>query len=710
MTGETHPVLKGPHAQPPSNRIVLQGSDVIAGMGEAVVIAVGRQTRLGALAAALNCATDQESPLDTRLGRVLRIAGPLAVAGGTVVGGAGLIHGLGGLAEMITLGVVSGLNAIPYGLPLLAGAGQAAVSQRLARQNALVRRLAGVEALGRVDIACIDKTGTLTEGKLAVVLLAVQDEETAWPGALSEDFRDLLSTAALASPCPAVVSPFEGMVTSPALHPTDLAVIEAAQSVGLHNLLCQPRQAEAPFYSTRSFHASLVGGRLHLKGAPERLIPRCTKVRKAGSDQPLDDAGRAALLARAAELAQRGHRILLAAQGPADTPVDNPRELTALGYLGIHDPLRVGVHEAVQRCHKAGLRVLMLTGDHPATAHAVARDAGLLTPGRTDVLTAAELTELPPEERGRRLSQAAVVARATPLDKLGIVRELRRCGHSVAMTGDGINDAPSLRLADVGVAMGKTGTEVARQASDVVLIDDNFGTLVNALVEGRSFWRNMRSSIGMLTAGNVGEMGFLMGAGVCGLGVPLDSSAILLMGMIGDVLPTLALVLQRPPDHRLEHLAQEGLSALDKTLRREPVVRGLANAAPSLTAYLLALPLGAMQANSVAFASLVSGSLLQTLDSAQSGRSLRTPLLTAVGGSLALLGGALLIPGVGEVFALATPGVQGWGLVGASAASSVVLRRLIQGGVDLPAALQKLWGQADVPSSNGPAAALQGVP
>jgi magnesium-transporting ATPase (P-type) len=241
------------------------------------------------------------------------------------------------------------------------------------------------------------------------------------------------------------------------------------------------------------------------------------------------------------------------------------------------------------------------------------------------VVTAAELSGLPPEALGRRLSQAAAVARATPLDKQWIVRELRRCGHSVAMTGDGVNDAPSLRLADVGVAMGGTGTEVARQASDVVLTDDNFGALVNALVEGRTFWRNMRNSIGMLTAGNAGEMGFLMGAGVCGLGVPLDSSAILMMSVIGDILPSLALVLQRPQERRLEHLAREGLSALDRTLRRDPLVRGVANAASSLTAYLLALPLGAMQANSVAFASLVSGSLLQTLDCAWSGRLLRGP-------------------------------------------------------------------------------------
>ena len=378
---------------------------------------------------------------------------------------------------------------------------------------------------------------------------------------------------------------------------------------------------------------------------------------------------------------------------PRDLPTcdpGNPQGLTALGFVGIHDPLRAGVRKAVERCQKAGVRVLMLTGDHPATARSIARDAGLLTPGQQDVVTAAELRELAPDELGLRLFKAAAVARATPLDKLFIIQELRRGGHSVAMTGDGVNDAPALRLADVGVAMGKSGTEVARQASDVVLMDDNFGTLVDALVEGRTFWSNMRNSIGMLSGGNTGELGFLVGASLLGFSTPFDPPAILMMSMIADVMPALALIWQRPVHHRLDHLAREGLPVLESTLRKDPLVRGFATGLPSIAAYLAALPAGPVQANSVAFASLISGSLLQTLDTRRSDRYLRWPLVAAVAGSLVLLGGVLATPGIGGLFGLAMPTFQGWTIVGASAATSVILRQLAEGTIQLPAALQSL--------------------
>ena len=244
----------------------------------------------------------------------------------------------------------------------------------------------------------------------------------------------------------------------------------------------------------------------------------------------------------------RGLRTLLIAEGSPQTAIDDPQELRALGFVGIADPLRPTVHGAVGRCRAAGVRVVMITGDHPATARAIAQEAGLAD-GAGDLLTGDELAELDDEVLDQRLERATVIARATPLDKLRIIRGLRRRGHTVAMTGDGVNDAPALRLADVGVAMGRGGTEVARQAADVVLADDDFATLVEALVEGRGFWRNMRRALGLLLGGNAGELGLIVGTSVLGFTSPLNTRQILVVNLITDALPALSVALQQP-EHR----------------------------------------------------------------------------------------------------------------------------------------------------------------
>jgi magnesium-transporting ATPase (P-type) len=669
LTGESLPVVKGPDEVTDAGRIILEGSDVVVGTGRAVVVAVGRHTRLGATAAALNVERDEESPMHARLGQILRLALPLAFGGGAVAGAAGLLYG-GLPATQLTVGVTTALSAIPEGLPLLAGVGQAGVARRLAAHRALVRRVAAVEALGRVDVACTDKTGTLTEGRLVLRLIADADQEATVYEPLPPELRQLLLAAALASPRP---DGPEG-----ATHPTDLAVLRGAEDAGLGETITTPRLAEVPFDSARAFHTTRIPGRLCVKGAPERLVPRCLGLRRRGAHVPLDAAGRAALLDRAAHLAERGLRVLMVAEGPPDADLRDPQGLTALGFVGISDPLRPAVPWAVRRCQAAGVRVLMLTGDHPATARAIADEAGLLLLGHDEVVRAAELAELPLEELGRRLERAAVVARAAPLDKLRIIESLRRRGHVVAMTGDGVNDAPSLRLADVGVAMGRTGTEVARQASDLVLIDDDFATLVEALIEGRGFWRNMRNALGLLLGGNAGELGLVVGASLMGFGSPLSAVQILLVNMITDALPSLAVVLQRPQHRDLAGLAREGLSALDKGLRRDVLRRGLATGVPSLGAYLLMQSLaGPEQASAVAFTSVVLTQLAQTLEVGRVEGTLSRSVVGAVAGSAAFLASAVTIPPLRDFLGLLSPSVLGWGVVGGAAASAVVISRAI---------------------------------
>src|SRR5829696_4271558 len=375
LTGESLPVAKGPDMTGDADRVVLEGSDVTVGSGKAIVVAVGAGTRLGATAAALAIDETQESPLGRRLGELFHQGLPVLLLGGALVTASGLLWGRP-LVEQLALGASIAVAAVPEGLPLLAGVAQAGVARRLAPRRALVRRLAAVEALGRVDVAACDKTGTLTEGRLAVSAVAAPDgEKASVPGELPARLRDILLVAGLASPRPEDAQ----------AHPTDVAVVEAAREAGVEKL-DQEREREAPFEPARAFHAAEVAGRLCVKGAAEALVSRCAAVRRGDDRERLDDAGREGLVSAADDLAGRGLRVLLVCEGSPGGDVEDPRELTALGFLGIADPLRPEVADAVHRCRDAGVRLIMLTGDHPATARAIAEDAGLPA-GDADVLT-----------------------------------------------------------------------------------------------------------------------------------------------------------------------------------------------------------------------------------------------------------------------------------------------------------------------------------
>lgn len=668
LTGESLPLAKGPSGGADASRVVLEGSDVVVGTARGVVVAVGPDTRLGSIAAALNLDEAPSSPLATRLSRMLRQLLPLIATGGAIVTAAGVLRG-DPLLGQLALGASVAIAAVPEGLPILAKVGEAAVARRLTNRHALVHRLSAVEALGRVDVACTDKTGTLTEGHLALRCVADIDREVFLPGTLPRELRHLLLTAALAGPHPDA--------PDAASDRTDVAVAQAAADADLGSELRVAREAQSPFDSARSFHAAVVRGRLCVEGAAEALVRRCNRLRRAGDDQPLDEAGQEELLARAKQLAERGLRVLMVAEGRPATSVDDPHELIALGFLGISDPIRPAVPAAVRRCQEAGVRVIMLTGDHPATARTIASEAGLLGHEHA-VLTGSEIATLPDDVLDQRLEQTAVIARATPLDKLRIVESLQRRGHTVAMTGDGVNDAPALRLADVGVAMGRGGTEVARQAADVVLADDDFSTLVETFVEGRSFWRNIRRALGLLLGGNLGELGLQVGASMLGLVAPLTSRQILAVNLITDVLPALAVALQEPEHHNLALLAREGASTFDVRLRKDIVRRAIATAVPALAIYLTTLrPMGIPGARTAAFASIVATQLAQTLDAGWAEGGLSQSVFGAVAGSTGMLAAALTIKPLRDFLGLTLLTPLDWALVGAGALVAVVLGRML---------------------------------
>jgi magnesium-transporting ATPase (P-type) len=643
---------------------VLEGSDVTVGVGRAVVVAVGQHTRFGAMATAMQVSAARKSPLDARLSRLLAMAGPAFLAGGAVTGVAVFAYGSLPAIEAITLGVSTALATIPTAPQVVAAVGQTAAATRLAQQQTLVRRLNGIEALGRVDVACIDKTGTLTEGHLSLCLVADLDDEEGWPKRLATDFLHVLRIAGLASPHP------DHLHAS--LHPTDHAVVHAAHEAGLADELRMLREAEAPFDAVRGFHGALVGGRVCIKGAPERIAPRCTRI----AGKLLDDAGRQRLLDRADHLARRGLRVLLVAEGPGHAAPHDPSELDVVGFLGLTDRLRPSAPATIARCQEAGVRVLMITGDHLETARTIGRRAGLYHDNGHEAVTAAELLHLPPADLDVRMNHVAIVARATPADKVKIIESLHRMGHVVAMAGDGINDAPALHHADVGIAMGRSGTEAAQQAADVVLAEDDLAQLAEALIEGRGLWRNMRHALGLVVGGNAAEMSLVTAAASTGLGAPLTPVQVLLAALMTDGLPPLATAKQSPGHFKLSLLTREGLPALDSHLRRDVVRHALATGVPTLGAYgWMHAIAGPVEASAVAFASLIGTQLAQTLEAGKSQGLRSRVVLRTVGGTAAALGLGLGVPPLREFFGLVAPSALGWGAVAASSVLAAAISR-----------------------------------
>jgi magnesium-transporting ATPase (P-type) len=525
--------------------------------------------------------------------------------------------------------------------------------------------LAAVESLGRVDVVCVDKTGTLTENRLRLQLVVAPSGERGEPEALPESLRPVLRCAALASPPPG--SPTQG---------TDAAVVEGARLADLDGGLQEQRTHEIPFDPARGFRGALVDGKACVKGSPEELVWRCTRVRRRGRDKELGDDGRNELLDLAHELAEDGLRVLMVAEGSAATSLADPENLVALGFLGIRDTVRTSASQAIRDCREAGIRPIMLTGDHPATASAIGREIGLLDGGR--VLTGLEIEQLSGEELAIALDGACAVARITPLQKLTIVEALQRRGHVVAMTGDGVNDAPALRLADVGVAMGPSGTEVARQAADLVLADDDLRVFVDALIEGRTFWANLRVAIAMLLGGNLGEVAFIATLASAGFATPLTARQVLAVNLVSDVLPAISLVVQPPKRRDLAQLAREGDARLGPQLRREIFTRAAATATPALAAYLLARTfLGARRAQSVGFASIVLTQLTQTLDAGREDGRTSLATTAAAGGSAALLTAALHARRAQAFLGLTAPGLLGWTLIVAAGLAAPAVSRTL---------------------------------
>ncbi len=716
LTGESLPVFKtaSPSFQSAladRSSMLFEGTAIASGRATAVVVAAGDDTEARRAALGSSRAKNQ-SGVDRRLQSLINLTGPVALASGVGLVGFGLLRGKK-LRDLVGSGVSLAVASVPEGLPLLATAAELASAKRLARRGALVRNPSAIEALGRVEILCVDKTGTITEGRieLASVSDGVVEESAGSPSAAR------LSALAIGLRATAVRRTSE----TPA-DPTDAALVRAAARLGLVPQADCPgwrRDQELTFEAGRGFHASLAGadaGRiLSVKGAPEAVLKQCGFWRRAGATVPLDAVAHGQLHVLAGLLARRGLRVLAVAERVVEPTADavslaRPTGLEFRGFLTFSDPVRPSAAAAIARLDRAGVRTVMATGDHPGTAKAIAAELGLPA---GDVLTGPELARMSDAELDERVEQVRVFARVAPAQKVRVVRAFQRRGRVVAMVGDGANDAPAIRLADVGIALGERSTSAARVAADVVVTDERIDTVVDAIVEGRALWASVRDAVSILVGGNLGEIGFALAGGLIDGKPPLDPRQLLLVNLLTDVAPAMAVALRPTAESSLVALAREGPDAsLGRLLDRDIASRAFVTAAGAGAAWTVARLSGsAERARTVGLVALVGAQLGQTLASG----GVSVPVLTTSLASAAVLGAIVQSPGISHIFGCQPLGPSGWVTAivasGAATGASLILPQAVESlgerlGVDawLGSALTGAGGAFDVAPSARPEA------
>ena len=575
LTGESLPVAKrigGSHT-------VYMGTVVTKGRGQAQVLATGMTTEMGKIAGMLREIEEEATPLQKKLAQLGKYiaAGCLSIC--LLVAVAGILRGYP-LFDMFTTGISLAVAAVPEGLPAIVTIALALAVTRILKRNALVRRLHSVETLGCADVICTDKTGTLTENKMTVrrVFTAegLVEADNLSALSLSPSLRRLCEIAAYASNA---VLGADGASTGG--DPTETALLVMARKAGIIPGSAFTRRDEIPFDSDRKRMTVFLDdptGRSYSfsKGAPDILLERCRYVLTNIGVQPMTPSLRGQMEQAAAHMAQSAMRVLGFAykESPASR-AGAEQDMIFVGLAGMLDPPRKEVYTAVNQCAKAHIRTVMITGDHKVTACAIARDIGIMRPG-DNVLTGAELDAMGPEGLAQVVENTSVFARVNPGHKLAIVRALKKKGHIVAMTGDGVNDAPAVKEADIGVAMGISGTDVTKSASAIVLLDDNFATFVAAVEEGRLVYSNIRKFIRYLLSCNIGEVVTMFVGMFMGLPVVLLPIQILLVNLVTDGLPALALGMESSdPDIMEEAPRPANESVFSRGLAGTIIFRGL---------------------------------------------------------------------------------------------------------------------------------------
>ncbi|MCC6790075.1 MAG: HAD-IC family P-type ATPase, partial [Thermomicrobiales bacterium] len=656
LTGESLPVRKRSEAipveTPLSDRVnsVFAGTIVVSGRGRGYVIATGSRTALGSIARATQSIRRATTPFQHRLDRFVRVIGIGVVACAVLAFAIGMATGEPA-SKMFLVAVALAVSAIPEGLPIAFTVTLSIGVRRMARRRAIVRHLDSVEALGSTTVIGSDKTGTLTENRMTVRRLWVANREETiagpWDGGRSDRRFDGVTADRLASD-PLYQLLLAGVLTNEAradrtddgvvMHgdPTEAALLIAAMRYGLEPTELQeqaPPIAELPFESERQFSLSVrmtaTGPCVFVKGAPERVLAMCSTMLTTDG---LVAVNRGAVIEAMHQMASDGLRVLAMAVGAGldDDAISNlewtatPRNLTFVGLQGMADPPRDGARTSVDRCRAAGIRVVMITGDHAGTAQAVARELGIARDGAA-VLTGVELAGMTAPELELRIRDVDVYARVTPEQKLEIVRCLQKQGEVVTVTGDGVNDAPALRAADIGVAMGKRGTDVAKAAADIVLTDDNFVSIAAAVEEGRITLANIRKVVAYLFSANVAEVLIVLGALALGWPLPLVAAQILWLNLATDSFQVVALAFEpagRSVMNGSNRQSMEGI--LSPALWRRVALSGIVVTIATLGLFRWELDNGASerQAQTVVLTAMVLFQMAQAINMRSEHRSI----------------------------------------------------------------------------------------
>ncbi len=739
LTGESLPVAKDTAALPPDtvlgdrHNMVFSGTAVTYGRGRAIVTATGMQTQIGRIASMLEHAPAQTTPLQKELDKVGRRLGAavvlIAVAMIATIIVVEEIRGIAALFDVLILGVALAVAAVPEGLPAVVTAVLALGVQRMARRNAIVRHLAAVETLGSASVIASDKTGTLTRNEMTVRALITASgrvnfegtgyapegavrraDGTAIDGSLRAEVNRALAAADRANN--AVLQERQGRWTVQG-DPTEGALIVAARKAGMEAQVLDERferVGEVPFSSERKLmstvHTDTKRQEMLLaftKGAPDVLLTRCTQEQIGEDRRTLTPERRAAIRAANEQLAKEALRTLGVALRllPKDTfepgavREDLEQELVFLGLIGMLDPPRAEAADAVRRAKGAGIRPLMITGDHPVTASVIAAELGIATDGR--VITGAEIESMSDDALEETARTTSVYARVNPDHKLRIVTALQRRGGIVAMTGDGVNDAPALRTADIGVAMGITGTDVSKEAADIVLADDNFASIVAAVEEGRAIFANIRKFLRYLLSSNIGEVltmffGIVL-ADVIGLvppeagavALPLLATQILWVNLVTDGPPALALgvdpadadVMRHPPRPSGEGVVTRAMWTNVMFVGAIMAVGTLLVLDASLPGGLIAGDGGIRHAQTMAFTTMVFFSLFTVFNARSDERSAFDGLLAngwlwvAVAVSVLLQVAVVHVPVLQQAFSTVGLSIRDW-LACAAVGSSVL--------------------------------------
>jgi Ca2+-transporting ATPase len=713
LTGESVPALKTATAlaagvdYPLADRLnmVYMGTLVTGGSGFAMVVATGRFTEIGRIQTLVGEAERPETPMEKQLDRM---GTQLVLISGAVCGIVfviGLLRGYGFL-QMLKISISLAVAAVPEGLPTVATTTLALGIRNMRRRHVMIRRLEAVETLGSVQTICFDKTGTITLNRMTAVSVYaghrrfrvsdgkfIAGEEPVNPYTCDELLR-LLHVAALCSETEISVQEGEYILRG---SPTENALIQMAISAGVdlvrlrkrHPILRMNHRSEnRNFMSTLHVEQDSAGPSLlfAVKGSPTEVLAMCRWRVLDGNVVPLSEEDRLSLQIENEQMSGRALRVLATAYtrvAPEEAAVDLQDGLIWLGLIGMADPIRQGVKELIGDFHRAGIRTVMITGDQSPTAYAIGKELGLSGDEPLEILDSTHLTKIDPEVMTALSERVHIFARVSPAHKLQIVQAFQRGGKVVAMTGDGINDGPALKAADIGVAMGHAGTDVAREVADLILENDGLDTMIVAVSHGRTIYNNIRKSVHFLLATNLSEIMVMFVAIAGGLGQPLNSMQLLWINLVSDIFPGLALALE-PPEPDV--LSRPPRDPEEPIIKRSDFKRIGFEAAMLSAGSLAAYGYGIVRygagprAGTLAFMSLTCGQLLHAVSCRSERHSLfdtvadrdralppNRPLQAALGGSFALQALALTVPGLRSLLGIAPIGLLDGVVIGSTA-------------------------------------------